>query len=278
VLDLKATFSLQLLLEVAGIPRSTFYYQQARLRRPNPHAPLDDAIRALFTQTKGRYGHRRIERALRATGHRVTKKTVLKRMHVLGLVCQVRRKKRFTTYRGEIGRTAPNRLDRAFQATAPNQKWATDITEFRVGEDKLYLAPVMDLYDRQIIAYTTGRSPNLALTTQALRTALTTLGPTDQPLVHSDQGFQYQHATWHDLLANAGATPSMSRKGNCLDNAVIESFFGHLKAELLLERFPTIDALDTAVHAYIHWYNHERSSSTLKGRSPVQYRTQALVP
>ena len=278
MLDLKATFPLPLLLEVAGIPRSTFFYQQARLTRPDPHAELDDAIQTVFTQTKGRYGHRRIQRAVRASGHRVTKTTVLKRMHALGLRCQVRRRKPFTTYRGEIGQQAPNRLNRAFRATKPNQKWATDVTEFRLGEEKLYLAPVMDLYDRQIIAYTTGRAPNLALATGALRTALTTLGPTDHPLVHSDQGFQYQHRQWHALLATAGATPSMSRKGNCLDNAVIESFFGHLKSELLLERFPTIAALDTAIHAYIHWYNHERTSSTLKGLSPVQYRAQSLVP
>jgi len=235
------------------------------------------AIRTAFAQAKGRYGHRRIHRAVRTSGWQVAKKTVLKRMRALGLSCQVRRKKRFTTYRGELGATAPNRLNRAFTVTAPNQTWVTDITEFRVGEDKRYLAPVMDLFDRQIIAYTLGPSPSLELTTSALRRAIATLSPGQHPLVHSDQGFQYQHRSWHTLLVEAGALPSMSRKGNCLDNAVIESFFGHLKSELLLERFPSVGALESAIHDYLHWYNHERTSETLKGLSPVQFRTQALT-
>jgi putative transposase len=265
------------LLEIAEVARSTFFYHQARLARPNPDRELDAAIREVVTRTKGRYGHRRIHRELGNAGWRVAKKTVLKRMRVLGLGCQVRRRKRFTTYRGDIGGAAPNTLDRAFSASHPNEKWVTDVTEFRIGEEKLYLSPVMDLYDRQILAYTTGRSPNLALATQALREALATLGPTDHPLIHSDQGFQYQHRAWQELVARAGATSSMSRKGNCLDNAVIESFFGHLKSEVLLERFPTIDALETAVHAYIRWYNHDRTSTTLNGMSPVQYRAHTIM-
>lgn len=274
---LKADFSLTLLLEIAGLARSTYFYHQAQRTHADPHAALDRAIRSAFEQAKGRYGHRRIHRVLRTSGWRVAKKTVLKRMRTLGLSCQVRRRKRFTTYRRALGATAPNRLNRVFTVSAPNQTWVTDVTEFRVGDDNLYLSPVMDLFDRQIIAYTVGPSPNLELATTALRTAIATLPPGQGPLVHSDQGFQYQHRTWHALLAEAGATPSMSRKGNCLDNAVIESFFGHLKTELLLERFPSITTLETAIHDYIHWYNHERTSETRKGLSPVQFRTQALL-
>lgn len=265
-----------MLLEIAGLARSTYFYHQARLNRPNAYADLDVAISAVFTRTKGRYGHRRIHREIRAAGWVVARKTVLKRMRVQGLRCQVRRK-RFTSYRGQIGRTAPNVLNRDFTATAPNQKWVTDVTEFRIGDDKLYVSPVMDLYDRQIIACTVARSAGLLLATSALRQAITTLKPTDHPLVHSDQGFHYQHYTWTQLLASVGATPSMSRKGNCLDNAVIENFFGHLKSELLLEPFPTIAALETAIPDYVHWYNHERTSERLQGLSPVQYRSQALL-
>lgn len=277
VCALKADFPLPVLLAVAGLARSTFFYHQKRMAAPSPHAALDAAIRTEVTRAKGRYGHRRIHRELQKVGRRVAKKTVLKRMRVLGLACQVRRKKRFTTYRGEIGTTAPNGLDRDFTAHAPNQKWVTDLTEFRIGEEKLYVSPVMDLYDRQIIAWSVGRSPNLTLATTALQQALASLDPREQPLVHSDQGFHYRHRTWQALLANAGATPSMSRKGNCLDNAVIESFFGHLKSELLLEPFTTIDALEDAVHEYLHWYNHERTSTTLNGLSPVQYRAQTTI-
>jgi putative transposase len=207
----------------------------------------------------------------------VAKKTVLKQMHALGLTCQVRRKKPFTTYRGGVGTTALNVLNRGFTATAPNQKWVADVTEFRIGDDKLFVSPVLDLFGRQVIACSVGRSPSLALTTAALRQAIATLGPTDHPLVHSDQGFQYQHRSWRDLLATVGATPSMSRKGNCLDNAVIENFFGHLKSEVLLESFPSIEALEPAIADYIHWYNHARTSEKLKGLSPIQYRAQALL-
>lgn len=274
---LKAEYRLSVLLEIAGLARSTFFYHQARLHRPDPRADLNDAIQTVFTRELGRYGHRRIHRELAKTGWRVAKKTVLNQMRMLGLQCHVRRAKGVTTYRGTIGVTAPNRLNRVFTATTPNQKWVTDVTEFRIGNDKLYLSPVMDLFDRQIIAYTMGHSPTVKLTTTALQAALHTLPPGDHPLVHSDQGFQYQHRSWQELLAAANAIPSMSRKGNCLDNAVIESFFGHLKTELQPTQFVTIDALTTATHDYIRWYNHERTSSTLNGLSPVQYRTQALV-
>lgn len=266
-----------MLLAVAGLARSTYFYHQARLQRPDPNAELNAAIRTAFAQAEGRYGHRRIHREMHKTGRRVAKKTVLTQMRTLGLVCQVRRRKRFTTYRGATGTTAPNRLNRVFTATAPNQTWVTDVTEFRIGADRLYLSPVMDLFDRQIIAYTLGGSATLALTNGALRQALATLPPGCTPLVHSDQGFQYQHRSWQALLAEMGATPSMSRKGTCLDNAVIESFFGHLKSELFLDRFTRIETLTPAIHDYLHWYNHDRTSATLKGLSPIDYRTQTRV-
>lgn len=274
---LKAEYRLSVLLEIAGLARSTFFYHQARLHRPDPCADLNAAIQVAFTRVAGRYGHRRIHRELTKTGWRVAPKTVLKRMRQLGLQCHVRRRKGFTTFRGTVGVTAPNRLNRAFTATTPNQKWVTDVTEFRLGDDTLYLSPVMDLFDRQIIAYTLGHSPTVKLTTTALREAIATLPPGAHPLVHTDQGFQYQHRSWQELLASTDAIPSMSRKGNCLDNAVIESFFGHLKTELQPTQFTTIAALATATHDYIRWYNHERTSSTLNGLSPVQYRTQALI-
>lgn len=203
---------------------------------------------------------------------------MLKLVRSLGLICKVRRKRRYNSYRGEQGAVAPNLLNRKFDATAPNQKWVTDVTEFSVGDRKLYLLPVMDLFDRQIISYTIGISPNLGLTTTAPRDALTTLECGQKPLVHSDQGFQYQHVSWRNLLAGAGAVQSMSRKGNCYDNAVMENFFGHLKEELFHRvRFISTDALAAQLKDYIRWYNTERISTKLEGLSPVQYRAQALA-
>lgn len=277
VLALKADYRLTLLLEVAGLARSTFFYHRARLARPDPQADLKAAIQEAFARANGRYGHRRVRQQLVNRGWRVSRKTVLRLMRQLGLVCVIRRR-RYVSYRGEIGTIAPNVLNRTFTASAPNQAWVTDVTEFRVGEQKVYLAPVMDLFDRQIIAYAVGPSPTLTLTNSALEHALTTLTAGQTPLVHSDQGFQYQHASWQRLLAEAGATLSMSRKGNCLDNAMMENFFGHLKEELFNHvRYADRPALVAAIHGYMAWYNTERISTTLKGMSPVQYRTHALA-
>ena len=266
------------LLEVAGLARSTFFYHQAKQNRPDSQAGLKTAIAESFKRNRGRYGHRRIHTELTNTGLRVAKKTVLKLMRQQRLHCVVRRKKRYSSYRGQIGTTAANILNRDFTSTAPNQKWVTDITEFRVGEDKLYLSPVMDLFDRQIIAYRVGTSPNMDLVLGSLKDAASKLRHAERPLVHSDQGFQYQHATWRKTITQIQATPSMSRKGNCLDNAMIENFFGHLKEELFHHTtFPGIKTLETAIHDYMTWYNNERISTTLNGLSPTKYRTQALT-
>ncbi|WP_238353150.1 IS3 family transposase [Kribbella solani] len=284
VTALKADHRLEVLLEVAGLARSTFFYHQARLASPDPRAALKTAIREVFENNKGRYGHRRVHRELVTAGWRVAKKTVLALMRRLGLVCLVRRRRRYNSFKGQTsttgatGKTAPNLLARDFTATAPNRKWVTDVTEFAIAGRKLYLSPVMDLFDRQIIAYTTSDSPNLQLTNSSLQQALTTQRPSPGLLVHSDQGFQYQHHSWQALLTTARATQSMSRKANCYDNAIIENFFGHLKEELFHHTtFTSADAFTTALADYIHWYNNHRTSTTLKGLSPVQYRTQTLT-
>ncbi|MFC9091038.1 IS3 family transposase [Nocardiopsis dassonvillei] len=278
MLSLKAEHRLQVLLRVAGLARSTFFYHQARLQAPDPHAALKAQIRQFFDKNKGRYGHRRIHDQLHKKGWRVAKKTVLKLMNQLGLVCRVRRKKPSSSYRGQAGQVAPNLLERDFTAQGPNQKWVTDVSEFAVAGHKVYLSPVMDLFDRQIISYTAGLSPNLELTNASLRAALETLAPGQRPLVHSDQGFQYQHASWQRLLAEAECAQSMSRKGNCLDNAVIESFFGHLKEEFFTRsEFESIEAFTMELDEYIAWFNHERVHSYLEGLSPVRYRAQALA-
>ena len=258
--------------------RSTFFYHQARFQDPDPQEALKTAITGIFTTNHGRYGHRRIHTELLKQGWKLAKKTVLKLMRALGLTCKVRRKKRYNSYQGEQGKVAPNLLNRKFDATAPNQKWVTDVTEFCIGDRKLYLSPVMDLFDRQIIAHSISTSPNLALTNTSLRRALNCLQPSQRPLVHSDQGFQYQHTSWRALLEDAGAVQSMSRKGNCYDNAVMENLFGHLKEELFHHvRFLSTHALEAALHEYIRWYNTERISTKLEGLSPVQYRAQALA-
>lgn len=278
MVSLKAQYRLDVLLDVAGLARSTFFYHQSRLGRPDKHAALKDEIASVFSGSFTRYGHRPVHRTLVNKGWRVAKKTVLKLMKILGLHCLVRRKRRYISYRGTVGAVAENVLDRDFSATRPNQKWVTDVTEFRVGDEKAYLSPVMDLFDRQIIAYSIGTSPSLQLTNGSLLGAVATLDDGEAPLVHSDQGFQYQHVTWRRILAGCGATQSMSRKGNCYDNAMIENFFGHLKEEAFHHvRYLNIDALVIAIDQYIHWYNNDRISLQLEGLSPVHYRAQTLA-
>jgi len=277
VIALRAEHRLEVLLEVAGLARSTFFYHQARLDRPDPHAELKAAITTAFDASRRR-GHRVVHRALRKAGWRVAKKTVLKLMRELGLVCLIRRRRRYNSYQGEVGKIADNVLAREFTATGPNQKWVTDVTEFRINDRKVYLSAVMDLFNRQIISSAVSTSPNLELTNSSLRDALATLEPGQTPLVHSDQGFQYQHATWRCLLVQAGATQSMSRKANCHDNAVIESFFGHLKEEMFHHtRYLSVEAFTTALDDYITWFNTDREHTHCEGLSPVQYRAQTLA-
>ncbi|MGF3054921.1 IS3 family transposase, partial [Microbacterium sp. YY-03] len=248
-----------MLLDIADLARSTFYYHLARLDRADPHAELKAVITQIFTRSKSRYGHRRIHLELRKQGRRVAKKTVLKLMRALQLKCKTRSRKRFSSYQGEVGKIAPNLLKREFFATRPNEKWVTDVTEFKVGEDKLYLSPIMDLCDRSIIAFTTSQHPTIEFAVSSLQQALTQLPEQASLLVHSDQGFHYQHARWRKCLEQVEAKQSMSRKGNCLDNAVMENFFGHLKEEMFHhDSFDNIGQLEREIHAYIAWYNTER--------------------
>jgi putative transposase len=266
------------LLDVAALARSTYFYHQAKHDPPDALADLKAAIREAFHAAHGRYGHRRIHAVLTTQGWQVAKKTVLKLMRTLGLTCKVRARRRYTSFQGEVGTIADNVLNRDFTATAPNQKWVTDVTEFRVADRKVYLSPVIDLFDRSVVAHSWSLSPNLQLTNSSLSLAIASLQPGQCPLVHSDQGFQYQHRSWRGLLDDVDASQSMSRKANCYDNAVAENFFGHVKSELFHHnRFDTVEAFTTALDDYIHWYNNERISTKLKGLSPVQYRAQALA-
>ncbi|MDI5984551.1 IS3 family transposase [Halomonas sp. M4R5S39] len=276
VQGLRHEHSLALLLRAAELPRSTFYYQLKALGADDQCAPLKARIRAIYDSHKGRYGYRRITAALRQAGEVINHKAVQRLMQQLGLKSLVR-PKRYRAYRGAVGHVAPNVLDRQFQAEGPNQKWVTDITEFNVDGQKLYLSPIMDLYNGEIVAYQTSRRPVLSLVKHMLQQAFARLKHSDRPLLHSDQGWHYQHPTYRALLAGQALTQSMSRKGNCLDNAAMESFFGTLKAEYFhLNRFDTVEQLQQGLDRYIHYYNHERIRLKLKGLSPVQYRTQAL--
>lgn len=264
------------MLTLAGLARSTFYYHQKAQSLADRHAALKDSIRTIFASHKGCYGYRRVTMALRGLGQAVNHKTVQRLMVEMGLKSLVRPKK-YRSYKGAVGHVAPDLLQRQFSADQANQKWVTDVTEFNVTGEKLYLSPVMDLYNGEIIAYETARRPVFKLVETMLSKALSRLGTDDRPILHSDQGWQYQMPAYQRLLKTRNLTQSMSRKGNCLDNAAMESFFATLKSEFFHpNRFETVQALNKGIVDYIHYYNNDRIKLKLKGLSPVQYRTQPL--
>lgn len=257
------------------MPRSTFYYHRKRLGI-DKYAEVAEVIRTLFTQHKGRYRYRRIACVLRQQGYPLNHKTVLMLMRREGLKCACR-KVRYKSYKGEVGRIAPNLLHREFSAEAPNRKWATDVTEFAVDGQKLYLSPIVDLYNGEVVSYALARNPRFELVTQMLDKAFTRIKGKTDLLLHSDQGWQYQMAQYRKRLEVKGIRQSMSRKGNCLDNAMAENFFSILKSELFYtQKFTSVEQLEKEIHEYINYYNNDRIKLKLKGLSPVKYRTQSL--
>ena len=244
-------------------------------------------IIAIYQENQGRYGYRRIGMELRNRGFCLNHKTVQKLMKESGLKCMVRMKK-YRSYRGEVGKIAPNLLARDFHAERPNQKWVTDVTEFSLFGSKLYLSPVLDLYNGEIISisYAISERANYRQVDEMLDKAFSRLPDSSGLILHSDQGWQYQNVRYQKRLLEKGIRQSMSRKGNCLDNAVMENFFGLLKSELLyLRTFQSLDEFCQELIAYLEYYNHNRIKENeyynhnrikekLNGLSPVQYRIQ----
>ena len=197
-------------------------------------------------------------------------------MKQLGLVCRVRIKK-YRSYKGEVGKIAPNLLNRSFYAEKPNQKWVTDVTEFRLFGQKLYLSPILDLHNGYLVSYTIFERPILSMVTTMLDKAFETIPDGTELILHSDQGWQYQHKQYQRMLRKKGIRQSMSRKGNCLDNAVIENFFGLLKSELLyLQEFRSMEHFKRELLDYLDYYNNRRIKAKLKGLPPALHRQQAL--
>lgn len=275
--ELKARFRLHHLLKATGLPKSVYYYHRKALEVACPDSTVKSQIRDIYHQHKGRYGYRRITCTLRLSGMEINHKRVQRLMNELGLKSKVR-PKRYRSYRGEIGKIAPDLVQRNFKADKPNQKWVTDVTEFKVGEQKVYLSPVIDLFNQEIVSYEVRKTVALPLVTDMLKSATAKLRKHEQPIVHSDQGWQYQNRLYQQHLREKGLSQSMSRKGNCLDNAVAENFFGILKTEMYHnEVFKSADDLIESIKEYIDYYNNKRIKLKLKGLSPIEYRNQTLV-
>ncbi|MEH7226758.1 IS3 family transposase [Bacillus sp. JJ1566] len=272
VYELRHKYPVKELVKLADVPRSTYYDIVKKMNRPDPDSDLKAEIKAIYEEHEGRYGYRRIRDELAYRGQIVNHKKVQRIMKELDLKCQVRMKK-YKSYKGTVGKIAPNHLDRQFTADAPNQKWVTDITEFKLFGEKLYLSPVLDLFNGEIITYTIGSRPTYSLVSEMLEKALNRLPEEHKLLMHSDQGWHYQMKQYRHALKERGIIQSMSRKGNCYDNSVMENFFGIMKSEFLYyKEFESVEHLKQELEKYIKYYNTKRIKAKLK-MSPVQYRT-----
>ena len=267
---------MDILLSIAQLPRSTFYYHLKKSDRADKYKDAKDTITAIYCENKGRYGYRRITAELHNRNIPLNHKTVQRLMKELGLVCRVRIKK-YHSYRGDVGKIAPNLLNRDFNANRPNEKWVTDVTEFNLFGEKLYLSPILDLHSSDLVCYTISDRPVLSMVTTMLGRAFNMIPDNTNLILHSDQGWQYQHKQYQRMLAQKGIRQSMSRRGNCLDNAVMENFFGLLKSELLyLQEFESMEHFKQELIEYLDYYNNRRIKAKLKGLPPAIHRQQAL--
>jgi putative transposase len=271
-MELRHKFDLEILLNQTKMARSNFYYHQKQSKLIDKYAEIKEKIKSIYHKHKGRYGYRRITDELNSNGLVINHKTVARLMKTLGLKSLIRIKK-YKSYKGEQGKIAPNILERNFKAEAPNQKWATDITEFNVCGQKLYLSPIIDLFNQEIISYELSDRPIFNQVVMMLNKAFKKIPDNINLILHSDQGWQYQMKRYQNQLKEKGIIQSMSRKGNCLDNAIIENFFGVLKSELYyLNKYKSVEQLKKEIDIYIKYYNNERSKSNLNKMSPIKYR------
>ncbi len=257
--------------------RSTFYYHLKAIRKTDKYGVVKRRICDIFKESKGRYGYRRVTLQLRNEGLRINHKTVERLMIELGLKCQIR-KKRYRSYKGTVGKIAPNILNRDFKADRPYQKLVTDVSQISIGTHKSFLSPILDLFNGEVLCYDISDRADLEQIGKMLKRMFTITD--NQPcgndiLLHSDQGWQYQHRSYQEALAEHGIKQSMSRKGNCLDNSIMENFFGLMKSELLYAKdYKSMEEFKRDLAEYIQWYNNKRIKSKLNGMSPAQYRAQ----
>ena len=251
-----------------------------QLNKSDKDQELKDKIQSIFTEHKGNYGYRRIHLELRNRGYLVNHKRVQRLMKVLNLQAKMRQKRKYSSHKGDVGKKADNLIQRQFEAAKPMEKCYTDVTEFAIpaSTQKLYLSPVLDGFNSEIIAYNLSTSPNLIQVKDMLEQTFTE-EHYENTILHSDQGWQYQHDSYHQFLQDKGIQPSMSRKGNSPDNGMMESFFGILKSEMFYGyemTFQSLEQLEQAIVDYIDYYNNKRIKVKLKGLSPVQYRTKSF--
>ena len=261
------------------MPKSTYYYEVSKVDAVElRNTELMTEIKEIFEYHKGRYGVRRIHRELVNRGHNINHKRVQRLMHNLGLMGK-RPKEKYHSYRGEVGKVADNIINRDFGATAPLQKWTTDVSQFNFAWGKCYISPILDMCTNEIISYDLSLSPNLEQIRNMLERAFERFPSVEGLIFHSDQGWQYQHEYFRKTLKEHKVIQSMSRKGNCIDNCIMETFFGRLKNEMYYGYEKDYDSFETfakAIDEYISYYNNERIQAKTKWMPPVKYREASM--
>lgn len=293
IVELRQHFPLKVLLKVSRVPKATFFYTVKKAKKDGKNEEVIKQIIEIFHQNKGRYGYRRIQLELANRGYPVNHKKIKRIMHLLG-ICGKTPRAKYKSYKGNRHGTCDNLLlqkvvsesndsttfDRDFVTTSCNQKWTTDVSEFHIAAGKLYLSPILDMHNREIVSYNQSKNPNYYQTSDMLRKALDKYDNLEGLILHSDQGWQYQMSHYHQELKRRGIRQSMSRKGNCLDNSPMESFFGVMKNEMFYgheHEYQTLEQLEQAIHDYIKYYNSGRIMVKTKGLSPYMYRQQSSI-
>lgn len=269
------TYPVSSLCKLFRVSRSGYY---AFLKRKNIDRDKESTtlIMQVYERYNRIYGYRQIQLfLLHDHGIWMNHKKVLRLMQKLRIQAVVRRKRRSNGIYQAAERVAENLLKRNFTAENPNQKWVTDITQYRVGERWLYLSAVKDLFNNEIVAYQLAERNDNELVLQTFANAFSKQKDVTGLVVHSDQGFQYTSHAYHDMLPKVGAKISMSRRGNCLDNASMESFFSHLKTEGLYPYdIRNVAEAQSRIEKYIRFYNMQRPQRKLNKLTPVEYRRQ----
>ena len=293
VYELQHKYPLVVLLDISGLKRSTYYYTLNKLDKDTKNDDIMNAIIDIYYAHKARYGYRRITLELINRGYIVNHKKVKRLMSKMGLYARTPKAK-YKSYKGDMNGTVKNLLldkvidevnhktyyERNFKTEKCNEIWSTDVSEFHIAAGKLYLSPILDLHNREIVSYNISASPNYEQIKDMLAKAFNKYKDLKGLILTSDQGWQYQMQEYHNALEEKGIIQSMSRKGNCLDNSPMENFFGKMKNEMFYGyeyTFNTLEELKKEMEDYISYYNNQRITEKLKGLTPVEYRNQSLI-
>ena len=262
-----------------GLARSTYYFEISKTDVvAERNKDLIEEIEDIFDRHKGRYGVRRVHAELMNLGKTVNHKRVQRLMKAMGLKGN-RPKEKYHSYKGEVGKVAANVIDRDFSAAAPLEKWTTDVSQFSLSWGKCYMSPILDMNTNEVISYDLSKSPNLEQIRRMLDGAFYRFPDVSGLIFHSDQGWQYQHEYFRNTLKEHGIIQSMSRKGNCYDNSIMETFFGRLKNEMFYgyeKEYTSFEKFSDAVREYIDYYNNERIQKKTKWMPPVKYREASM--